>query len=408
MKKRIQALIAKLSSIFITIPEQLQSEFEIDCLRKNVLRLSILPYFNIFIQFSCLFIYLYIYPSIYPGRLTLDEPLYFLFTAVYILLNLLALFVFHKLNKKMYTEKQIRFARIAVNLFLMIYILMEASQVATELGISGNIYRFLGTFCVVSFLLLFNRIKKFFYMALYMAISEFALFYLSHTLEIPMFKFPEIVFVFFIVSVIASNLFYSNDIKNYILHDDLIKTNQKLQSLNKKLELLSVTDALTGVANRRALDDYMKLCWSTARRNDAYLNMIMIDIDYFKNFNDTYGHQAGDDCLIQVSACIKQFFNRVSDMVARYGGEEFAVLLPYTDPNNCLDLARKVKSAVENLKIPHQSGLPVGVVTISVGVASKKPEIGERYETLVKMADEALYNAKNLGRNRVESSSLKR
>jgi diguanylate cyclase (GGDEF)-like protein/PAS domain S-box-containing protein len=167
----------------------------------------------------------------------------------------------------------------------------------------------------------------------------------------------------------------------------------------EKFRSLSNIDPLTNLANRRYFEEVFAKEWLSSRRNNKPIAFIMIDIDCFKQFNDTYGHQAGDDCLTQVSAALKNNIKRPSDIVARIGGEEFAILLPDTSEEGVFKIAEQLRTDIQALQIPH-SGSEHQVVTISLGIAITK--VGEQYSSsdmLYQMADEALYEAKHSGRN---------
>lgn len=166
------------------------------------------------------------------------------------------------------------------------------------------------------------------------------------------------------------------------------------------LHRISTQDGLTGVSNRRHFDDTLVLEWRRALRKSVPLSLLMIDIDHFKAFNDAAGHQAGDDCLRRVAQALQDSLQRASDLVARYGGEEFAVLLPECDLEHARILAETLRRRIAALDLDHP-GSPARVVTISAGVAAVTPERGAAAETLVRLADEALYAAKRGGRNRV-------
>ena len=174
-----------------------------------------------------------------------------------------------------------------------------------------------------------------------------------------------------------------------------------LQKMNAELERLSTTDALTGIPNRRSFDQQLEHEWRRALRDGTRLAIVMADVDVFKRFNDTYGHQAGDDCLRQVAQVMSDQLKRSGDMIARYGGEEFIVLLPGLDLSHAKQLAEQLRAAVAGLRIPHAHG-PTGHVSISLGVASNRPHLNMRVETLIHRADDALYAAKSSGRNRVQ------
>ena len=186
------------------------------------------------------------------------------------------------------------------------------------------------------------------------------------------------------------------------LEETLHKTMDDLAASNQKLERLSSIDGLTEIANRRCFDEYLEREWSLATRNKLPIALIFIDVDYFKLFNDTYGHQAGDDCLRQVAQTISESLNRPADMVARYGGEEFIVILPGTEKAGAVRLAENIRQRVENLEIPHGSSSVHKHVTISLGVGVMVPDKNSFPLELINIADKALYNAKHKGRNRVE------
>ncbi|MEI6443965.1 MAG: diguanylate cyclase [Nostocales cyanobacterium ELA583] len=153
------------------------------------------------------------------------------------------------------------------------------------------------------------------------------------------------------------------------------------------------------IANRRRFDDYLTLEWQRHQREKNLLSLIFIDIDYFKLYNDSYGYQGGDDCLIKMAQAIAQTIKRPTDLLARYGGEEFAVILPNTDSEGALIIAESIKEAIFNLAIPHQNSDVSSSVTLSMGIASEIPTGEQSLEILISHADQALYTAKNQGRN---------
>lgn len=184
------------------------------------------------------------------------------------------------------------------------------------------------------------------------------------------------------------------------MRTSLVVLTRKLDTANQELKRLSSSDGLTGIANRRFFDEYLSVEWRRARRNTTSLALLMCDVDHFKLFNDTYGHQAGDDCLRQVAHSINAYLERPSDIVSRYGGEEFAVILPETIAGGALFVAEKIRHAVHELSIPHSSS-PDGRVTVSIGLASLIPDAETTPGNLIQLADKALYRAKELGRDRV-------
>ncbi|MGF6953402.1 diguanylate cyclase (GGDEF)-like protein/PAS domain S-box-containing protein [Neobacillus sp. B4I6] len=180
---------------------------------------------------------------------------------------------------------------------------------------------------------------------------------------------------------------------------------QHLIEAYQEMEDLSNRDGLTGIANRRYFDEYLIREWRQAVRYSKPLSLIMLDIDSFKEFNDTYGHMGGDECLKQVASILEETVKRRTDSVARYGGEEFAIILPETVINDACIVAEKIRSTVEELHIPHVGSNVSKFLTVSVGAATIIPDFNSNPEDLIREADRALYQAKQKGRNRVESYS---
>ncbi len=176
---------------------------------------------------------------------------------------------------------------------------------------------------------------------------------------------------------------------------------QQLEAANQALQCLATSDSLTQVANRRRFDEYLDQEWRRMAREQALLSLILCDIDCFKSYNDTYGHQAGDDCLQQVARAISRHVKRPADLVARYGGEEFAVILPNTNAEGAVHVAEFIRSEVKALEIVHANSQPSGYVTLSLGVASTIPCHELSCATLITVTDKALYQAKAEGRDRV-------
>lgn len=180
-----------------------------------------------------------------------------------------------------------------------------------------------------------------------------------------------------------------------------IKTEDELRSDRTVLAELAMRDSLTGVANRRAFEETLEREWRLALRTQHVVSLLLVDIDFFKQYNDRYGHLAGDACLRRVAMVLQQAVQRPSDMLARYGGEEFALVLPDTPPDGAKDIATRLCEMVRHLNAQHDDN-PLFRVTISVGVASITPAHGGTPAELVATADQALYKAKHNGRNRVE------
>ena len=179
----------------------------------------------------------------------------------------------------------------------------------------------------------------------------------------------------------------------------------RLQRANALLIELSYVDAVTSIPNRRRFDELLAAEWKRAVRGHTPLALVMIDIDRFKRFNDSYGHQRGDDCLRQVAATLADGLSRSGDAIARYGGEEFALILPATDVEGAERVAEQLRRRVEALEIPNEASDIAPVVTVSCGVGADSPEMGGDLQRLLLKADRALYGAKGAGRNRVSVSS---
>jgi len=180
----------------------------------------------------------------------------------------------------------------------------------------------------------------------------------------------------------------------------------ELQLALKELERMSTTDGLTKIANRRHFNQVLEKEWKLGLRQQKPLAIVMMDIDFFKQYNDHYGHQQGDACLIQVATSLQNGLKRPADMVARYGGEEFVAILPDTTLAGSKVIADVLRQRVQDLQLMHEYGTDAACVTISIGVASVLPCAGSDAESLLKAADDALYVAKEEGRNRIHSQQL--
>lgn len=206
-------------------------------------------------------------------------------------------------------------------------------------------------------------------------------------------------------SILFKNLQLIQQLRNtnVLLEDQVRERTKELNEKNKLLEDISNTDALTSVANRRHFDSFLNIECKRLSRSTSSISLIMCDIDHFKTFNDTYGHQAGDECLKNVAAALRSIARRETDFIARYGGEEFVIVLPDTKLEMAVHIAEKARDAVKKLGIPHKNNAHEKVVTMSFGVSSMSSgESNKDYASiLISKADEALYAAKEGGRNRV-------
>lgn len=183
-------------------------------------------------------------------------------------------------------------------------------------------------------------------------------------------------------------------------------SSRKLARMNSKLEHLSLTDGLTGLANRRHFDLTLQREWHVALRNRYPVALVFLDVDHFKNYNDHYGHPAGDVCLQRIGGVLTRVSRRAQDLPARYGGEEFVVLLPHTDEEHAGLLAEEVRRDIEELGIEHHYSEAAPVVTVSLGVAAFVPDKDLHADDLVSLADQAMYEAKSAGRNCIRVAAV--
>lgn len=181
----------------------------------------------------------------------------------------------------------------------------------------------------------------------------------------------------------------------------LRRVTQQLADANRQLKQFSYIDGLTAIANRRKFDEYLMTTWRRAQQEGAPVSLILIDVDYFKRYNDSLGHEAGDHALMRVAKAVSSSLYRVKDLAARYGGEEFAVILPETELADALSVAERVRSAVMSLELPHPDSTVMPIVTASLGVGEWRPTAFCEPSALINLADKGLYQAKASGRNQV-------
>ncbi|KPW82839.1 Two-component system response regulator WspR [Pseudomonas congelans] len=209
------------------------------------------------------------------------------------------------------------------------------------------------------------------------------------------------------IELVARILYHSRSYMTLLQRDEAYRalrvSQQQLLDTNLVLQRLMNSDGLTGLSNRRHFDEYLELEWRRATREQSQLSMLMIDVDYFKPYNDNFGHLEGDEALRQVAKAIRNSCSRPSDLPARYGGEEFAMVLPNTSPGGARLLAEKLRQSVAGMNIPHIAPVPGSSLTVSIGVATMTPQVGMQSRQLILDADKGLYQAKNNGRNQVSA-----
>lgn len=210
------------------------------------------------------------------------------------------------------------------------------------------------------------------------------------------------------IELIARIRYHSAAYLSQIQRDEAYRalriSQRELVEANLKLQRLTNVDGLTGLSNRRYFNEYIEAEWKQAVRNHEPISLLMLDIDHFKQYNDSHGHLAGDEILRTVAQTVMESFSRPMDLAARFGGDEFGVILPHTAAGDLPMLGNKVVRAVETLGLPHVSSAVAEKVTLSAGGATCTPCRGDSFLSLIEAADKALYEAKRRGRNRVQTS----
>ena len=306
-------------------------------------------------------------------------------------------------------------ATFSLNSESLIQMLHAGLVVVGGMGIVGMIYvapsdrahlYYAGLMLIVFYAYTFSALR--FYYASLSALSVTLLYPLVDVYVVKTDTEQLIANMFFLGSSNVIGLPVSYLLERHIRRDFLLTMllafeKRKTERLNMRLKDISYLDGLTGVPNRRKLEEHLSREWDRAKKSGQPLSLLMVDIDFFKRYNDLLGHLEGDECLRKVAQEINRHVRSGMDLVARYGGEEFAVVLPETNEEQARSIAERIRNDVEGLKIPHPASEVSRYITVSVGVATLVPEDNLRKEVLVSMADRALYRAKRRGRNRVET-----
>lgn len=249
---------------------------------------------------------------------------------------------------------------------------------------------------------------------LYLSLVLFVFIHDFHPVSPQVDQITGVVTVLFLIFWALVNLvgMYLAYIVEYNVRSDFLKSrlleweSEQLRIMSGQLQRLSTTDTLTNLANRRHFNDAFDEAWRRAIRHQGMLNLLMVDVDKFKAFNDTYGHQAGDRCLAQIAQVLKDMTQRAGELAARYGGEEFVLILPGIDQASAQATAERIRQQVQSLNIPH-SGSKQQVVTLCIGHAYIKPDVEMSAESALNYADKLLYQAKEQGRNQVCSAAYR-
>jgi diguanylate cyclase (GGDEF)-like protein len=309
--------------------------------------------------------------------------------------TLLASFIFYNLSVYYYSHKNKNYRQLWAICYLSVFfysIITLLGMVSTETYANAPAIVLPLLFFAVLLPDFNPKIFISFLVFLYITVA-FILIYYSELnndfLENRMF-----IFNMFIIVAVTKFALYNNKVHTYTYIS-------KINELNKKLEALSTTDELTKLNNRRSFLEYMEITWKQSHRLNLPLTVLMIDIDYFKKYNDSLGHLEGDKALIAIAQCMKNYVKRETDFIARFGGEEFVCLLPFVAKDEAVNFAITLVESVENIKIPHPMSEHSKYVTISAGMASIVPNNNNSYTQLLDEADKALYTAKASGRNRI-------
>ena len=216
--------------------------------------------------------------------------------------------------------------------------------------------------------------------------------------------FKEYLIVYLVFGFVAfymRSVLVRADYRRHRIDAKLRDSHNEIKSLNEKLECLAVTDGLTGLNNRRYIDEQLEIVWSRCQRAGNSINIVLIDIDYFKKYNDLYGHQAGDECLVAVAELMQKVFKRSGDIVARYGGEEFIVVMTDIGVEDAKNILLQYQRGLKGMKIKHEPSFASDYVTISAGLVHIVPTESDMMSDAIRKADSALYMAKAGGRNQI-------
>ena len=384
--ERIHSVFKKLKQIqfrelIIAVPYELKVQFNQKLLKTNIFRLKLLGGITVF--FNLLHWFFYIRHVNKTSTLLFNKLFLADLCQIFITLLFFLLFGhFSKKNKQSILWFMCYLFMLLYYLFVAYYMLFaEIVLVMQIFYVFASLYTFVPDFkpkifisfavfwCLTVAGLLAYRNKSF-------AFGGFQLFTIN---------------VFF--TVLVRIFYYNSKVETFI-------DTFKIKALNEKLEALSMTDELTKIGNRRSFLDYYDITWKQSSRLKLPISVLMVDVDYFKKYNDSMGHLEGDKALVAIAQCMKNQIKRDTDFVARFGGEEFVCLLPYVEKNNALNFARELVQCVENIKMSHPTSEISKYVTISVGIAGIVPDEKNTQTWLLIEADKALYEAKHSGRNR--------
>lgn len=377
-------------------------EFINELFKINLFRNKVICIFFILVEFIIFSIYLLTSKKDFLGFINISSHMYF--HIVMFLVSLIWLIIFkkietyHNVNKKLISILQFTFIS---------YILLWGGTISIIDQMSTGQITVYSVSAMSMAVMPYLKPKCSFgiYMYIHILFIIFLLLFQKSMLLLFINVFYSSIFVTlsWIISIILFNN-KLNDFKNRKLiqqkNIELSRMNNELMKINSNLEELSCTDCLTGIANRRKFESFIKFEWNKCKNNFIPLSAIMIDVDFFKLFNDNYGHQTGDYCLKKIGETLSTSLSNKNGIVARYGGEEFIIVIEGLTKESALIEAEKIRKNIEDLNIPHNFSPVSNCVTISLGVSSLIPSNNSSIKTLIEKADIALYKAKKRNRNK--------
>ena len=403
MLKMITAALRD-KTLFGDAPAHYQDAYRHSQTEKAVRQFSI---FSAFLPLTQLLTFFLNVPLQNLTNLSQAELVFTFFSLFYCIAALLSRYLLKNARSNL-SVNQIYASRIVISL-LTLFTCLESVNVIFEFILMQTMYRFVGIAFIVAMMPLYRRRNTSVMIGLLTSVSLSGVLLSAHLMFVTL-RFDLAIMMFFLafLALVFGFVSRNNSAKAFINNRNIVEANirleeanDKLNSVNDQLEQISTTDPLTKVANRRAFDDYANHAWGLCQRSAQPITVLMMDIDHFKAYNDTFGHLKGDECLFRVAQSIKAHFNRAVDLFARYGGEEFVAVLPFTTGESVMSLIERIRSGVEAMRIPNPKSQSSPYVTISIGLATRVPVSTKMYDSIVSLADDALYQAKRNGRNRV-------
>jgi diguanylate cyclase (GGDEF)-like protein len=285
--------------------------------------------------------------------------------------------------------------------FVVIYIFFQLLLVRYELAEQSAVYAFAYGALLIGVIPVFDMLESLTVSSAYMVIMLLQLFLVS--IDQGYFIHSMLFILFFsIIAFMSSRIVYVTFARNFVSERVANEKKDMIEQRADNLELLSNTDQLTAILNRRGFEQSFGALWKECVQSQKFISVMMIDIDKFKQYNDNYGHPEGDKCLMAVASTLKAAFMRKSDIICRYGGEEFIATMAFTDIARAYKQAERFRNMIADLRLPHAYSGIEPYITVSVGVAGFIPTEEDSPKLLIEMADKALYAAKEGGRNKVE------